>query len=220
MRKDEGFSLLETIIISAVVMVAGAATIPSVINASKQYQLNATAQQINQAIQSAKYDAIRTNSSRTISFDLSTNRLTVSNGTVIQLPSGITFSSLPEGVTPPQSVIDGAANAPKVVNGVTVGITGQASDSKTSCSFPSSSTATTTKLATFTSRGIPDVQPGAYNWVYLKNSKDERVVVTLSSAGSTRSLVRTSDAHWKGTTDSGSIDDTYVAASSNRGTGS
>ena len=203
MRKEKGFSLLETIVVSGVIMVASAATVPSIMNATRQYKLNSTAQQINQALQAAKFDAIRTNTTKTVKFDAASNKLTLCNGTEVQLPTGVVFSPLPDGVVAPQSVITATGN----------GISGQTTNSKVWCSFPSG-TVSTTKIATFNSRGIPNVEPGAYNWVNLVNSDGKRMAITLSSAGSTRTLTRTTDAKWKGTADGGSLDDTYVATSS------
>ncbi len=211
MRKEKGFSLLETMVVSGVVLVASAAAAPSVMKASRQYQLNSTAQQINQALQTAKFDAIRTNSSKTVKFNSSTNKLTLCNGTEVQLPSGVTFSNLPSDIDAPQSVMTATASG---VAGTT--------NNKAWGSFPIG-TISSIVVATFNSRGIPNVQPGTYNWINIKNSDGKRAMVTLSSAGSTRTLARTTDAKWKGTSDGGSIDDTYVETShsrSNSGTGS
>jgi Tfp pilus assembly protein FimT len=207
MRKEKGFSMLETLIVSGVVLVASAAAVPSIVKASKQYQLNSTAQQINQALQTAKFDAIRTNSSKTVKFNSSTNKLTLCNGTEVQLPSGVTFSNLPSDMDAPQSVMTATAN----------GVAGTTSN-KAWGSFPAG-TSSSIVVATFNSRGIPNVTPGTYNWINLKNSEGKRVMVTLSSAGSTRTLTRTSDAKWKGAADGGSIDDTHVETC-NSGTGS
>ena len=202
MRKEKGFSLLETMVVSGVVLVASAAAAPSVIKASRQYQLNSTAQQINQALQTAKFDAIRTNSSKTVIFNAATNKLTLCNGREVQLPSGVTFSNLPSSMEAPQSVKTAAEN----------GITGQTTNEKAWGSFPVGANSNIV-VATFNSRGIPNVTPGTYNWVNLTNSDGKRVMVTLSSAGSTRTLARTVDEKWKGTADGGSFDDTANATS-------
>ncbi len=187
MRRENGFSLLEAMVISGVVLVVSAIAAPSIINTSRQYQLKATARQIDQVLQAAKYDAIRENLSKSVTFNLSTNRLTMSNGQVIQLPSGVTFSSLESSETAPAIIVAGAA-AP---------LASQQPNSKVSCSFPVGSN-TYERTATFTSRGLPNVEPGAFNWVYLKNIKGELAAVTLSSAGSTATFDKMYRSEWKG----------------------
>ena len=190
MRKEKGFSLLETMVVSGVVLVASAATLPSIVKTSKQYQLKAATQQIDQALQAAKYDAIRENTSKSVYFDLTNNRFTMSNGTVIQLPDGITFSG-PGSTSAPSMIVNGAAA------GTAAELATQQSNSKMSCSFPVDPTSSNKRMATFTPRGVPSVEPGAFNWVYLKNGDSEMSAITLSSAGSTASFNKMAHSSWK-----------------------
>jgi type II secretory pathway pseudopilin PulG len=215
MRKEKGFSMLETIVVSGIVLVASAATIPSIVNASKQYQLKSVTQQINQALLTAKYDAIRQNKSMSVSFDVANNKLTTSDGKIINLPAGVTFSG------PDVSSAPGM-----IVNGASAQLATQESNNKMACSFPVDSVNANIRKATFTSRGVPKVEPGELNWVYLKNANGEMAAVTLSSAGSTSSFSKMSNSGWKGSSSTGcSYDDNDStnnsrSGSSNSGSGS
>jgi type II secretory pathway pseudopilin PulG len=194
MRKEKGFSMLETIVVAGVVMVASAAAAPGIITASRQYQLKATAMKIDQALQAARYDAIRQNLPKTVTFNLATNQLIMSNNQVIQLPSGVTFATLGSTVNAPALVSTSAATA------TAANLPAQESNCKASCSFPAGANSNI-RVATFTSRGIPSVAPGAFNWVYLKNTTtNELAVVTLSSTGSTAMLSKMYQSGWKGST--------------------
>lgn len=199
-RKEKGFSMLETLVVSGVVLVASAATVPSIVMTSKQYKLKAAAQTIDQALQAAKYDAIRQNLSRTVVFDLANNSVIMSNGTEIKLPAGITFTG-PENTSAPSMIVSGAAAA------TAANLAAQEDDSKEACSFPVDTTNSNKRRATFTSRGVPDVTPGAFNWVYLKNGNSERAAVVLSSAGSTARFTKMEHSGWKGSSSTGSSSD-------------
>lgn len=210
MRKEKGFSMLETIVVTGVVLVASAAAVPSIVMTSKQYQLKAAAQTVDQALQAAKYDAIRQNLSKTVIFDLANNSIIMSNGNVIKLPAGVTFTG-PESTTAPSMIVNGAAAA------TTANLTAQESNSKLACSFPVIATNSNQRKATFTSRGIPDVTPGAFNWVYLKNGNSERAAVVLSSAGSTARYTKMENSGWRGSSSTGTANDD--CDSSNSGSG-
>ena len=207
MRKEKGFSMLETIVVSGIVLVASAATIPSIVNASKQYQLKSVTQEINQALLTAKYDAIRQNKSMSVSFDVANNKLTTSDGKVINLPAGVTFAG-PDVSSAPSLIANGAAAQ----------LATQQSNNKMACSFPVDSANANIRKATFTSRGVPKVEPGELNWVYLKNANGEMSAVTLSSAGSTSSFSKMTNSGWKGSSSTGcSYDDND--ATNNSGSG-
>jgi type II secretory pathway pseudopilin PulG len=201
MRKEKGFSMLETVVVSGMVLVACAASAPSLVKASRAYQLNTAAQQVSQELQEAKYDAIRKNVSQSVIFNVANNSLQVSDPTptdptrlktILTLPSGVTFSAC---TTPPPSVSTAVTKSGSLSGGN--GLSGQSSNSQSAVSFSNST-------ASFNSKGIPTVQPGAFNWVYLKSSDGDMAVVTLSSAGCT-STMKKSNGGWKGT--SGSKDD-------------
>ncbi len=221
MRKEKGFSMLETIVVSGVVLVAGAAAIPSVVSTSKQYQLKSVSQQVNQTLQTAKYDAIRDNAENSVYVDLANNRITTKTGKVlVQLPAGITFQG-PDNSSAPTLIANGAAA------GATAQLASQESNSKSACSFPvNRATPANTNLREiiFTSRGVPKVDPGTFNWVYLRNSSGEMAAITLSSAGSTASFSKMSNSGWKGSSSTGRAyddnDSTNNSGSGNSGSGS
>ena len=201
MKKEKGFSMLELIAVSSMVLVAAVATAPSLVKASRAYKLNAASQQISQALQAAKYDAIRKNVSQSVIFNVANNSLQVSDPTptnpanvktILTLPAGVTFS---ECTTPPPTITTAVLKSGSLSGGN--GLSGQSSNHQSAVSFPNST-------ASFNSKGIPNVQPGAFNWVYLASTGGEMAVVTLSSAGCTSTMKKTYGG-WKGT--SGSKDD-------------
>jgi prepilin-type N-terminal cleavage/methylation domain-containing protein len=187
MKKERGFTALEMVATAGIIAVGAAMATPSIIKANRAYQLNSAAQQVAQTFQAAKFEALRNNSTQTVLIDPTARTITISNRT-ITLPTGITFETQ-------QSSTD----VPDVIkNAVENGITGQQTNEKASVSFPMRSSDNKYE-ATFNSRGMPNVQPGAVNWLYLVNADGEKMAVTLTSAGSTNLWRKTGSNNWKDT---------------------
>ncbi len=187
MNKERGFSMMEVLTVCAIIGVMTTMAVPSVMRSIRSQRLMSGAQQVAQALQSAKFEAIRTNNRAQIQLDPASNTLrlvtwsgsTSTSATAVALPPEVQFSDLPSTMTGPSVITSAASNAGS--------ITGQESNSRKAVSFPLSSSI---RIATFTTRGLPgntdgtNVYPGLVNWVYLTNSLGERMVVTITSAGS------------------------------------
>ncbi len=204
MRKERGFSALEMVATLGIITVGAAVATPSIIKANRSYQLNSAAQQVAQAFQAAKFEALRNNSSQTVLIDPTARTITI-GGRTINLPAGVTFETQTSTTELPDVIRNATDN----------GITGQQTDGKKSVSFPLRTTDNKYE-ATFNSRGMPNVQPGAVNWLYLVNTNGEKVAVTLTSAGSTNLWRKKGDDNWKDTAGN----DGGGGSSSNSGSGS
>ncbi|MBS1809413.1 MAG: hypothetical protein JST84_14740 [Acidobacteria bacterium] len=217
MKKEQGYTAFEMLTATAVIGVAVAAATPSVIKANRSYKLNAATQEVTQAFQSAKYEAIRNNSSQTVLIDKTNNTITI-NGRTIRLPEGVSFQTQSSSDIPDE--IKSAA-----VNGGNGTVSGQESNEKLAVSFPYRES-DGKYVATFNSRGMPSVQPGTVNWLYLVNPDGEKVAITLSSAGSTNTWRKNGSDSWKdssgrnGDSSSTSTSRSTSGTSSNSGTGS
>jgi prepilin-type N-terminal cleavage/methylation domain-containing protein len=211
MKTEQGFSALEMVAVAGIIGVAAAIAAPSVIKSNRSYKLEAAAQQVAQAFQSAKYEAIRNNASQTVLIDQANNTITI-NGNTIQLPAGVTFQTQQSSTDVPTEIRAAA------LNGETGTIAGQTSNEKVAVSFPMR-TSDNKYVATFNSRGMPNVTPGAVNWIYLVNPDGEKVAITLSSAGSTNTWRKKGDTNWKDS--SGNVDSgcNSGSGSSNSGSG-
>lgn len=178
---SRGVTLLELAMVTGIIGVASAILAPNMIKAMRTYRLNAAAQQVADAIQTAKFTAVRANTPQSVFFNTTTNGVAVGQTTAATaslLPAGVTFVTTASAVTAPSLAATAITNAGS--------ITGQQTDSHISVSFPAVTGQTNFKQASFTSRGLPNVTPGAVNWVYLTNTQGEIMAVTVTSAGSTR----------------------------------
>ncbi len=176
---SHGITLIEIAVVMLVIGIAVAIAAPSLIRALQTYRLNSGAQQIADAFQLARFAAVRSNSAQSVFFNTSNNSLAVGQttaATATLLPPGVQFVS--PTVAAPAIVANAAANAGAIA--------GQQSNTQAAISFPTVAGQTNFHQAAFTSRGLPNVTPGAVNWVYLTNNRNELAAVTITSAGSTR----------------------------------
>jgi Tfp pilus assembly protein FimT len=187
MRNERGFTAFEMLTVTGIVAVSAGLAAPSVIQANRSYQLNAAAQQVSQVFQAAKFEALRNNSSQTVLIDPVANTVTI-NGRTINLPAGVTFQTQQSSTEIPDIIKNAAANGSTIV--------GQQSNDKAMVSFPKR-VSDNKYEAIFNSRGMPNVQPGAVNWLYLVNTNGEKVAITLSSAGSTNTWRKKGSENWK-----------------------
>ena len=190
MKHEKGFTAIEMVTMVGIIGVAAAVTAPSMIKSNRSYRLNTAAQQVAQAFQSARFEAIRNNSSQTVLIDKTNSTITI-NGQTITLPNGVTFQTQTSSSDVPSEIKTAAANG---TNGT---VSGQETNEKTAVSFPYNSTSSK-YVATFNSRGLPNVQPGVLNWLYLVNTNGEKIAITLTSAGSTNTWRKNSSSgSWK-----------------------
>lgn len=176
---SRGLTMLELVTVMGIISVASAILAPNMMRTMRTYRLSAAAQQVADALQTAKFTAVRANAAQSVFFNTTTNAIGVGSttaATATPLPSGITFVTTT--VTAPSLVTTAVASAGSIA--------GQQTDSHTSVSFPAVTGQTNFKQAAFTSRGLPNVTPGAVNWIYLTNTQNEMMAVTITSAGSTR----------------------------------
>jgi Tfp pilus assembly protein FimT len=187
MRKETGYSLIELLGVTAILTIVVAIAVPNLTRANRYYQLQSSAQHIAQLFQAAKVDAVGKNTARKIVCNLTDNTLTASNGTVIALPEGVSFEALPGSKTAPSVIQTAAANSAALPQ--------QSSDDKCAVSFPVGSAPNLRELS-FNAKGLPLVDPGVVHWIYLVNQDGARMVVTLSSVGST-SILRLKENNWQ-----------------------
>jgi prepilin-type N-terminal cleavage/methylation domain-containing protein len=176
---SRGVTLIELAMVTMIIGVAAAIATPNMVRAMRTYRLNSAAQQVVDAIQTAKFTSVRANSTQSVFFNTATNAVAVGQTTAATaslLPAGVTFVTTT--VAAPSLVATAVANAGSIA--------GQQTNANISVSFPAVTGQTDYKQAAFTSRGLPNVTPGAVNWVYLTNTQGEMMAVTVTSAGSTR----------------------------------
>ena len=173
MRNAKGFSLVELMIVLGIVMTICAISVPSLIKANRGYQLQSSARNIAQALQSAKFKAIGTNSSKTVSINTATNSFVSSAGVTTMLPSTVKFEALPGSTNSPAMIETACGNS----------LPEQKTDAKLATSLEVGATVDQFEVS-FSSKGIPEVEPGVVHWLYLSNQDGERVAVIMTSAGS------------------------------------
>ncbi len=162
LRPQAGFSLLEILIVVAVVIVLAAISIPLISSWVAQYRLDIAAQQVADSLQTAKMQAVSKTRRRELLFDVTGNRLGIEGSTLVELPGGVKFDTGGVGVPPDPAVVLGQA-----------------------VTFPSVDDETGLRAAAFTGKGIPDVDPGTVYAVFLTNTAGTKAVV-VTSAGNVR----------------------------------
>jgi prepilin-type N-terminal cleavage/methylation domain-containing protein len=176
---SRGVTLIEMAMVTVVVGIAAAIAAPNLVRAMRTYRLNAAAQQVADALQSAKFTAVRANTTQSVFFNTTTNAVAVgqtTGATAVPLPAGVQFTT--PTVAAPSLVATAVANAGTIA--------GQNNNGQASVSFPVVTGQTNFRQAAFNPRGLPSVTPGAVNWTYLTNSQGDLVAVTITSAGSVR----------------------------------
>jgi len=179
-KRSQGFTMIELVVTLLIIGIATAVAAPNLMRAMQTYRLNSGAQQVENALQAAKFASVRANTTQWAYFDTTNNTTSVGAATTAPatpLPPGIRFTTI-TGAAP--TIISTA-----VTNAATIG--GQQSNSATvAVSFPQVTGQTNFRQASFNSRGLPGpgVNPGTVHWVYLTNSQNELMAVTLTSAGS------------------------------------
>jgi type II secretory pathway pseudopilin PulG len=154
--------MVEVAVVVLVIGILAAVAIPSINHWIKLYRLGIAAQQISDALQATKMQAVAKTRRRELLFDVAGNRVGPEGGTLVPLPPGVTFST-GEAYLPPEEDIS-------VEEPVT---------------FPAAGSDDNLRAAAFTGKGLPDADPGEVFAVYLSNDAGTRVV-TMTSAGNLR----------------------------------
>jgi hypothetical protein len=149
-------------VVALVVVVLAAVLIPAIGTWLEHYRLGIAGQQVADALQAAKLQAVSKTRRVELLFDVNGNRLGQEGATLVDLPPGVRFA------VPETSV------APDVGVAMTEPVT-----------FPALSETGGLKAAAFTGRGLPDVDPGDVYAVYLANSAGSTAVL-MTSAGNVR----------------------------------
>ena len=88
------------------------------------------------------------------------------------LPSTVKFEALPGSITSPTMIATACGNS----------LPEQKNDAKLATSLEVGETPDQFEVS-FSSKGIPEVEPGVVNWLYLSSQDGERVAVIMTSAG-------------------------------------
>jgi prepilin-type N-terminal cleavage/methylation domain-containing protein len=182
--KQEGFTLIETVVVVLVGAVILAFATPKFTSAMRQYRVSMASRELSDLIHKAKMQAVSDNRSVTLRVDTATNRFGIVvcdaagnelRTEYVPLPQGVTFS-MPEGVSAP--------------------MTGAPTDR--SVSFTPKTGSTTVFEQQFNSRGFLVVNsPATIQAIYVGNGREFRAV-TLSSVGGIRTW-KWDTGHWANT---------------------
>jgi type II secretory pathway pseudopilin PulG len=165
--------MVELVVILLVVGVLAAILIPAIGTWLEEYRLNIAGQQVADALQAAKMAAVAKSRRTELVFDVPGNRLGRDGAPLADLPPGVRFSPAGVSSSPDPGV-------PTTAEPVT---------------FPPLSGDTGLRAAAFTARGLPDVDPGRSNAVFLTNSRGTCAVV-MTSAGNVR-ILEWSGSKWE-----------------------
>jgi len=187
-NKQEGFSLLEALIVMSVIVAMTAAVVPNINTSIQNYRLSASAQEIASQVQSARLRAVRGNAMCTFLITASGRRFGIdvdgdgnissSADVVLGLNTNVSFSNL---------------STPPIANAATL-----SSGTKTGIGFTPRGT-----LTAVASSGLPDYNPAnlaASGYaIYVSNTQNHFAAVTVSPLGRVRTWTSTSanGATWK-----------------------
>jgi len=187
-NKEEGFSLLEVVIVMGIIVAMTAAVIPNINSSIQNYRLYASAQEIASQMQSARLRAVRGNamctflmsaSGRQFGIDMDGDgSISSSADVVLNLNNNVSFSNL---------------STPPITSAVTL-----SSGTKTGIGFTPRG-----MLTAVASSGLPDYNPAnlaASGYaIYLSNTQNHFAAITVSPLGRVRTWTSTSTngATWK-----------------------
>ncbi len=167
-----GFSLLEMTVVVAVVVILAAIAIPAISYWLEQYRLGIAAQQVADALQATKMQAVAKTRRTELLFDVAGNRLGREGSELAGLPPGVRFAQ-PSQTLPPDPAVNMSA----------------------AVTFPPLAETSTLRSAAFSGRGLPVGEPGEVYAVFLSNSTGSSAVL-MTSAGNVR-IVYWDGGSWK-----------------------
>jgi prepilin-type N-terminal cleavage/methylation domain-containing protein len=93
MRKDSGFTLIELMVVIAIIGVLCAIAIPNFLNWLPKQRVGSAARAVMSAVEFARSNAIKTNADVTVNFDFDNDSLTVTNSSATlrtrQMPADV-----------------------------------------------------------------------------------------------------------------------------------
>jgi prepilin-type N-terminal cleavage/methylation domain-containing protein len=187
-NKQQGFSLIEVVIVMGIIVAMTAAIIPNINSSIQNYRLYASAQEIASQLQSARLRAVRGNATCTFLMSASGRRFGIdmdgdgsissSADVVLGINNNVSFSDL---------------STPPIASATTL-----SSGTKTGIGFTPRGT-----LTAVASSGLPDYNPAnlaASGYaIYLSNTRNHFAAITVSPLGRVRTWTSTSasGATWK-----------------------
>jgi prepilin-type N-terminal cleavage/methylation domain-containing protein len=98
MRKDSGFTLIELMVVIAIIAILSAIAIPSYFQWLPRHRVGSAARTVMSTLEFARINAIKTNADVTVIFDWANERLTVESGATTlrtrQMPSDVDLQNI------------------------------------------------------------------------------------------------------------------------------
>jgi prepilin-type N-terminal cleavage/methylation domain-containing protein len=170
--RQRGFTILEVLLVAVLIVILAAVAIPAIGRWLEEYRLGIATQQVADSLQMAKMRAVAQTRKTELLFDVAGNRLGVEGTPLVELPGGVRFDAADTAIPPDTTV--------EMIGPVT---------------FPALPENGELRAATFTGRGLPDVEPGEDHAVFLTNTSGTRTVI-MTSAGNIRVLAW-EDGKWR-----------------------
>ncbi len=187
MRKSQGFSLLEVVIVLAIALIVSAIAIPAVQQVTDTYRLNSSGNAAASVLQQARMAAVKENQPYYVQFPAgpAPNMITASpletRAYVSTDPTATTSGNVifPAGALPDHVQLDNYLGAPPQING----------------------------LIGFNARGMPCISPAGpsfvcqipstFEWFMQSNAGGAWEAVTVTSAGRVRAWRQTAPGRWE-----------------------
>ncbi|HKD81642.1 MAG TPA: GspH/FimT family pseudopilin [Candidatus Angelobacter sp.] len=123
MGKESGFSLLELVIVCAVLAIIAAIAVPNITQANANYKLNAAGHSIAGLLQQARMQAVKTNQPAYAKYDATGMVFVTDDPTAaytsgnpdVYLPGGFSFQSTPPDSSQLDAYLGGTAQVPASV---------------------------------------------------------------------------------------------------------
>jgi prepilin-type N-terminal cleavage/methylation domain-containing protein len=189
-RKQSGFTLVELLVVVAIISVITAFALPSINNAIANMRLRATATSVNGLIQQLRMQAVRDNRAYTMRIAVVGGLTTLYIDSILPatpnvLPNGAYDAGEPSVAIPADTIISDGTGGPPTVPAPTV-------------LFPPYIRFATNGLMTFNERGLPCSNPPACNTIapyiiYMRQTRPLAVpawsAITVTPAGRVKAFI-------------------------------